>query len=311
MRRAAFVLLLALVLALPGARAAGYDFTSGRSFAQPAGEGGVNVFTIPFHVNAPGFVYAKLLDTDRNAVNNGAAPNGSASAKTGWWVEWALVQGQATLELGARQDDKPTELVPVAAGEDDALVLRVHWPEAANTPGAADLVYGALAFRVESAASGPGQTSGASMDEARSFHVQIDFPGSGAAAPVPSPSATPDATAGGATPPATPTPTAGEEAAVSPTPDVSGVDAGASHGGVSSGNGTSVTIVNQEAPLPGWVLPVLVGQGLLVLAACVVAIVVARRPQRVEIVLRQDAEGRVVVEPPLPEPARSIAVREK
>lgn len=325
MRRAALVLILATVLALPGARATGFDFPSGRSFAQTAAEGGVNSFTIPFHTNVDGFVYLKMLDTPSNAVNNGgASPNGSASAKTGWWIEWAITQAGAAKELGARDDGTPTDLVPVKTGEDDSITIRVHFPAAANAAGAADLVYGALAFRLDTGGQGPGTSSGAQMDEARSFHVEIDMTG-GAVPVVPTPdvptpdggsTTTPGTTGSNGAVGATPAPTsaAGSDAQ-SPTPPVSGINVGGPRS--ESGNGPTVQLVTQEASLPGWVIPLLLGEGVLVALVAVVAIVVALRPQRIEIVLRTDTAGFpiAVAHPSVvsieESPAHSITVQEK
>jgi hypothetical protein len=177
--------------------------------AQGAGTEGITVFAMPVQVNDPGFVYAKVLATEGNAVNDGYHANGSVEGRTGWRVSFAWIYANGTrVELGEFVDGTPTQLVPVAP-ESDQLVMTVRWPADAQTVGGADqTAWTALAFR-QQASSDPGSTSGVSMDQAKAIALALHFDAGIATAPAGT-GATIPATPQAPTPtPATPTPASG------------------------------------------------------------------------------------------------------
>lgn len=216
MQRAATVALL-LVLALPGASASVVrDTLKEHDSTVPSGAGADVPFTVPFHLEAPGLFYAKLLVTPWNAVNPGT-PNGTvkpdhSAGTSGWWIEFYLadsagaplaVDGNGASvnpALGAFVDSTPTPTTFLAAGTPYALQGIVHVPVAASVPGARYEVNLALVYR-EGTFTGDG-ASGGRLEQSKAFTERIAIVGS--ALP---PSGTPP-TPGTPTAPTTPTPPA-------------------------------------------------------------------------------------------------------
>lgn len=157
----------------------------------PAGPEAEVVSEVPFHFDADGQFYAKLLVTPWNAVNNGTA-NGTAGA-SGWWISFTLRDATgATTNLGAFNDSTPTPFVPLSAGSPRTLVTRIHMPAVASKAGASYRVAFALVFH-EGSGGGDG-TSGATLDQSRSFTQTILVEGPpGTPTPTPAPGPTPPA----------------------------------------------------------------------------------------------------------------------
>lgn len=269
--RAPVLAFLVVLSVMPHASAAGYDLTAGKSFAQDVTSAGPQVFDVPLHANEAGFLYAKLLETPGNAVNDGTIANGSASAKTGWWVEFALLHGSGTrVELGAFSDGNASPLEPISSGEDAKLVVTVHWPASAAQPNADDRVYGALAFRPNATGTAAGTTSGATMDMARSFNVELRFP-----ATLPPPSAPPPATDASPVVTAHPSP--------SPTPPVSAISSGGEVPAASRETGSGSSALSSASSVPAWFLAVVAVEGaaIILLAVCCLVLVlfILRREQ--------------------------------
>lgn len=171
MRRATLLaVLLALLASIPSASAAAFEL-GGHRIVEHALQPGEDVaFEVPVRVLQEGWLYAKLLATEDNAVHDGLRANGSVADATGWRVSYALVRADgARVELGARNDSQPSELVEVVAGETLTFVTTVHVAEDAADGGPNQRVYVALAYRANRGGAGPGGASGASMDEARAL----------------------------------------------------------------------------------------------------------------------------------------------
>jgi len=292
MRRAC-LLLLAALLAAPLAAAGSFTLLADRHMEQDAGAEGVTVFAMPVQVNQGGFVYAKILATEGNAVHDGYQANGSVEARTGWRVAFAWIYANATrVELGSFVDGTPTATVPVTPGQTDQLVVTVRWPADAQTVGGAEqVVWTALAFRASADGTGPGATSGVSMDEARALGLTLRFAPGVAMAPAgsnvpPTPAAPSPTTPAPATPPTTPTPGAsspgasGEGSSTGVPPDETGVPP---VGPIESTGPGATQVVVVPPVLPTWFLAgILVLAGLAavgVLAVGVGLVLLARRPR--------------------------------
>ncbi|GEM_PF-6920476 len=255
--------LLVLALLAPLAAASSFTLLADRHADQDA-SGGVTVFTMPVQVNQGGFVYAKVLATEGNAVNDGYHANGSVEAHTGWRVAFAWIYANGTRqELGEFVDGTPSALAAVSP-ESDQLVMTVRWPSDAQTVGGpAQQVWVALAYRQAPSGTDPGATSGVQMDEARAISLTLHFgpgvamePSGTTASPTPGPSPTPPSTVPSA-PPATPTaatpqasPGGGGEPVV---PSVGPIE--------SSAPATRIVVV--APPLPSWFLGAVVFLGVV------------------------------------------------
>lgn len=153
---------------------------------------------VPFHLEAPGLFYAKLLVTPWNAVNSGT-PNGTVASDrsagtSGWWVEIYLADESgaplardgngASVEaaLGAFVDSTPTRATFLAAGTPHVLQAIVHVPLEAAVPGGRYEVNLALVYR-EGAFTGDGPTSGARFEQSKAFTERIVVDGSSPAVP--------------------------------------------------------------------------------------------------------------------------------
>jgi hypothetical protein len=226
---------------------------------------------MPVQVSQPGFVYAKVLATDGNAVNDGYHANGSVEARTGWRVAFAWIHENGTREeMGEFVDGTPGALVPVSP-EGAQLVITVRWPSDAQTVGGPEqTVWVALAYRQAASGEGPGATSGVQMDEARALSLALRFaPGVATDAagkttsPTPAPGggstttptpATPSTPGAGSTRPPTPsTPGA------SPTPSGSGTPTGGTETAIPpvgpiESTSPSTSIVFMPSPIPTWFL---------------------------------------------------------
>lgn len=170
MHRARLALALALALvALPPTAAASFELGAERIVERALQPGTDAVLPMPLAVSSDGFLYAKLLATPGNAVNDGLKANGSVDERKGWRISFALVREDGTREeLGTFVDSTPTRLLPVAQGERVVLESTLHVPADAARGGPSQRAYVALAYR-EEATGGPGSASGATMDASRSL----------------------------------------------------------------------------------------------------------------------------------------------
>lgn len=161
-------------LAAPLAAAAAFDLPQGRIVERELDPGRDVVFTVPLVVNQAGFLYAKLLGTPGNAVNDGTRANGSVAEATGWRVSFAFVRGDGTrVNAGTVVDSRPSALVPYDAGESGAFEATVHVPADAASGGAHSRVYAAIAYRPRAGARDAGDASGATLDESRSVRLLL------------------------------------------------------------------------------------------------------------------------------------------
>lgn len=266
---AAFAVAAAL-LALPLAAAATFELPQGKIVERPLDPGHDAVFTVPLVVNQGGALYAKLLVTSDNAVNDGNHVNGSLEAGTGWRVGFAFVREDGTrLDLGAAVDSTPTALVPVKLGEKPTFEFTVHVPADAASGGPSQRVYAAIAYRLASG-SDPGGASGATMDEARSVTLLLSNallpPAQRSSASVPSaPSAPTPPPASGAAPSGSAS--ASQDAAASSSGELPPVGFIPTTGAGAPGPAASIVVV--EPGVPTWFLVVVAGLfvGILALLA--------------------------------------------
>lgn len=303
--RALLPALLVLALLAPSAAAGSFTLLAERHLDQDAGSAGVTVFAMPVRINQGGVVYAKLLATEGNAVNDGYRANGSVEARTGWRVAFAWLYANGTrVELGSFVDGVPTALVPVVPDEQDQLLVTVRWPNDAQTVGGAtQTAWAALAYRAQADAAGPGATSGVSMDEARAMSFTLHFAEGVATAPAgqnvpppPAPSTPTPATGGtsGSGAGSTPPPPSASGEASSPTPAVPSV------GPLETSSPATPAVVVVQPVLPAWFLAgalVLAGLAVVALAALAFgvfrltrALAPARGPVRVPVAHEESAE---------------------
>lgn len=220
-RPLALALLLALVAPVAAASVV-RDAPKEHESRIPAGAAADVPAAVPFHLEAPGLFYAKLLVTPWNAVNPGT-PNGTvksdhSAGTSGWWVEFYLADGagaplakdgngaSATPALGAFVDSTPTPTTFLAAGTPHALQLIVHVPKEAAVPGARYEVNVALVYR-EGAFTGDGTASGGRLEQSKGFTERVVVEGNlESAAPTPAspPDPVPSPTTGATTPTAPP-----------------------------------------------------------------------------------------------------------
>lgn len=190
MRALAVAFLLAASVLTPGA-AAGLQLDGERVVERALVPGADAALPVSFVAQAEGFLYAKLLPTPGNAVNDGTRPNGSVVEATGWRISFALVRENGTREsLGTFVDSTRTPLVPVAPGERVTLESTLHVPAEAASGGPTQRAYVAVAFR-ESALPSSGSTSGAAMDASRSLTLVLSNALLPPAAPAEEPAAPP------------------------------------------------------------------------------------------------------------------------
>lgn len=235
-----------VVLALPLASAAGFSLPVGRVAEAVAQPGGDAVFVVPLEAEQDGLVYAKVLPTEGNAVDDGAGPNGSVAAGTGWRVTFALVREDGAVDdMGTFADGGMSRLAPIRAGERLALRATVHTPADALKGGAEQRVYVALAYRDAPQGADPGSTSGGQMDAARALTLLVRLSDTAVSLPPGGGAGGGSGTDPGGVPPVGPIPPAE--------------------------SGTRVVVV-QQAPLPTWFMAGLLGLlGALVLVGAVAA----------------------------------------
>lgn len=281
MRALPVLILLALVglAATPSAAAATFDLGASKIVETALDPGEDAVFEMPLVVNQDGFLYAKVLPTPGNAVNDGTKANGSLADGSGWSVSFAMLKADgARIEMGQYVDSTTSTLVPVALGEAVTLVSTVHVPADAARGGPQQRVYVAVAYRLSDSA-GSGANSGGVIDEARALTLILSNallpPAEQVAPEAPTPSGEGTGTDG----PTTPTPSTGEETDPGETdPERPGFDDGSgSQGTVDDGSPQenavppvsalpSTVLVNVTA-IPTWFLA-----GALVLGAALVLV---------------------------------------
>lgn len=223
----------ALVLALPVASAAGFSLSAGRVAEAVGAPGGQAVFEIPFEAEQDGMVYAKVLPTPGNAVDDGSRSNGSVAQGTGWRVAFALARGDGAVEeLGTFANGNMSRLAPIRTGEHLTLRATVLIPPSALEGGREQTVYAALAYRLGAAGEDPGSSSGAQMDAARALTFVVHLTGDAVALP-------PTVPGGDATRP-------GDGG--SDVPPVTAIDT------TNGGEGATTRVIVQEASLPTWFL---------------------------------------------------------
>lgn len=173
MRALLLGLMVAGLVAVPTASAAAFDLPQGKLVERALEPGTDAVFEVPVVARQAGVLYAKLLVTDGNAVNDGKRVNGSVANATGWRVAYAMVRSDGErVPLGAFTDS--TSTAPVAVAADEALTLEatVSVPDDAARGGPSQRVYVALAYR-PAAVTSAGSASGATMDESRALTLLL------------------------------------------------------------------------------------------------------------------------------------------
>ena len=202
--RALPLLLLALVglVALPTASAATFDLGASKVVERALDPGADAVFEMPLRVNQDGFLYAKVLPTPGNAVNDGSKANGSLADGSGWSVSFAMILASGErVEMGTFVDSTVSPRVPVAIGDTPTFVATVHVPEDAARGGPQQKVYVAIAYRLNDGANA-GSNSGGVIDEARALTLVLSNallpPAEASASPSPSSQPSTDGTETGA-----------------------------------------------------------------------------------------------------------------
>lgn len=171
--RSILALVVLALLAVPTAQAS-FELGSGKVLERPLDPGTTQVFEMPLEIADAGYLYAKVLPTEGNAVNDGMRANGSVTEGTGWRATFALVDGAGNAtELGTFVDSTMTPLVRVAAGEPWTLRTTLHVPPSAAEGGPRQVVYVAVAFRPSADGSDPGSTSGANIDASRALTLLL------------------------------------------------------------------------------------------------------------------------------------------
>lgn len=224
--RALPALLAIALLATPLAASAAIETPEGR-IAEAAVAEALALYRIPVAFRETGYVYAKVLTTDGNAVHDGRAANGSVEDERGWRVAFALERKDgAREELGTFADGTMSRLAFVTRDEPGTLEARVTVPADAALHGGTQKVYVVLAFRPGEEGAPPGMTSGAQMDEARALTLLVHL----------------DPAALGSVPPA---PGAGDDDVVPPVEELPADDAPPAQ---------PQTVVLQHAGVPTWAL---------------------------------------------------------
>ncbi|HWG92109.1 MAG TPA: hypothetical protein VNZ52_14765, partial [Candidatus Thermoplasmatota archaeon] len=156
-----FLLLVALAASPAGAQVA-LDTYKEHETRLPPGAAATVLAEVPFHLDQDGSVYAKLLPTPWNAVNDGI-PNGTVNANhteglTGWHIRYVLtdengvpltVDGKGnpvSADLGVYADATPTKPVFLKAGTPYRFLGIITVPEEAARPGVTSKVVFALVF---------------------------------------------------------------------------------------------------------------------------------------------------------------------
>ena len=156
----------------------------------PADDGWEAVMVVPFELTEDATVYAKIIPTPKNAVNDGSQANGTvtndhARGLSGWWVQFRFLDEEGMPvapadapgpngSLGAYVTSEPTPRIALPAGT-HALEVTVHAPDGGVNAGQMATVYTALAVS-GSEQTGTWGASGATQDEAQALEHQITQP---------------------------------------------------------------------------------------------------------------------------------------
>ncbi|HEX2022344.1 MAG TPA: hypothetical protein VHH36_06495 [Candidatus Thermoplasmatota archaeon] len=271
-----------VALLAPGAFAA--HAPDARLLELPLFPGRDAAFEVEVPVSADGVLYAKLLATAGNAVNDGTRANGSLEDRTGWRVSFALVrEGGAREELGDRVNSDPSATTPVRAGESPTLVATVRVPADAAKGGERQAVYVAIAWRASPGGADPGASSGGSMDESRAVTLVLSA-----------------ALAGGLQPPPVEETPAEEIDDAPVVPPVSEIPTGA--------QGGDAQALVRDAELPAWLVAtvlVVLAVAVLALGAAVLALALVVRELRRQRPTEPPAGRRVTVLEPVDETVKA------
>jgi hypothetical protein len=144
---------------VPGAFALDVTAPARAPWFEARSDGWIVRQTVPFTLDEPGDVYAKVID-----VPQAAGPASHA------WVEFSVRDDSGEHPLGRVVDDTPTRVQALAGGHHELRIV-IHLPASAFDHHSEIVLHAIIAAK---APASPSSTSGASVDQARAFSIHAE-----------------------------------------------------------------------------------------------------------------------------------------